>query len=60
MVEAMSHVQQLRIVEREWRLNTQKQYCGTAARETLVRDREGVRISAYSDGKHLAYLPVWG
>jgi hypothetical protein len=36
MVEAMSSVQQLRIVEREWRLNTQKQCCGTAARETLV------------------------
>jgi hypothetical protein len=32
-------------------------YCGSG---DPCPDREGVRISAYSDGNHLAYLPVWG
>lgn len=45
---------------REWRLNTQKQICGPAARNTPVPDRKGVRISAYSKHKPLRLLASLG
>jgi hypothetical protein len=58
-VEAMAKNQHVRIVLREWRLNTQKQSCGPAARETHVLDREVCVSALTGTTSTLAYLPLW-
>jgi hypothetical protein len=55
----MAKNQHVRIVLREWRLNTQKQSCGPAARETHVLDREVCVSALTGTTSTLAYLPLW-